>query len=129
MSLTFTKDDLLLPAIILSAVQTELATESRPDPVGDVVTGAARTVETYTARYTIDQDWAARLFRAIAHNEIFALIGQRTQQHKDEADSAMKELRDIRDGKFPDLAVAEEAPATTPVQTGAWGSQTKFKAR
>jgi hypothetical protein len=128
MPLSFTKDDLLLPPAEVAAVTKKFGSEARPDPISEIVTSANRTVETYTARYAIDADWARRLVRALAFAELMRLLERMNQTLKDAENDTLKELRDIRDGKFPDLqlAAAEDAPTPAAGQTGNWGSGTRI---
>ena len=123
----FTSTDLSLPDAELSQLVAALANSGVADPVGGAVAEAESVVGQYTARYTVAENWRKRLMRPLAIHALYALLGRIPDAHQKAYDAAMSELRDIRDGKFPDLAPAATPP--TAAAPGSWGSQTQIAMR
>ena len=125
----FTASDLLLPQSELSQITGALANSGEADPIARVLAECEQTVADYTARYQLTDARRLRLVRGLAPAELYRLAGSTVPpQHQSAKDAAMRELQDIRDGKFPDLAPASVAPAT-PLHSGAWGSAARIATR
>lgn len=118
--MSFPNTDMLLPDAELSQLTAALANAGVADPIAKVATECGAVVDQYTAGYSLPEDWRDRLIRALAPAELYRLAGSGVPESQQTAwDAAMKELRDIRDGKFPSLSPSTTAP--TPAATGRWG--------
>jgi hypothetical protein len=122
-----TAEDLLLPTAELDALNAALTNSAATDPIEWAVSEAQQTVKDFTAHYLIPETRQKRLVRALAIHELYRLAGPIPENHAKAYDAAMAELRDIRDGKFTDLAASITTPS--PRSPGNWGSQTRLAMR
>src|SRR5690606_7336650 len=97
-----------------------------PEPIETIIAEQIQKVEDYTLRYDLPELRQFRLVRALVLYELYARLGSIPQKRKDKYEEAMKELRDIRDGKFPDLALEDPPPDGLPEGQGQWGSKRKL---
>jgi hypothetical protein len=126
--MAFTEQD-LLPDISqeeLDGIAKELVTPGDPEPIETTITEQEQKVEDYTKRYDVPELRQFRLVRALVLYELYSRLGTIPQKRKDKYEEAMRELRDIRDGKFPDLALEDPPPDGLPEGQGRWGSDTRI---
>lgn len=125
----FTEADLLsdISSDELDGIGAQLVVFGDPDPIATTIAEQAQKVEDYTLRYNVPLDRAKRLVRALVLYELYARLSSPPEKRKYKYEEAMKELRDIRDGKFPDLAIEDPPPAGLPKGKGAWGSKCKIQ--
>jgi len=119
----------LLPDISqeeLDGIAKELVTGGDPGPIATAITEQTQKVEDYTLRYAVPADRFNRLLRPLVLWELYKRLGEIPKKRQTAYDEAMKELRDIRDGKFPALALEDPAPEGLPEGQGNWGSATKI---
>lgn len=121
--MALTQDQLLLPDAELTALKTALSNAGYPDAIPTAAAEAEAVVTTYTSAFTLSSAHATRLQRPLVIHQLYTLIGAVSEAMQKAYDEAMKELREIRDGKFPGL---EDAGGSTTSSTGAWGSKTKI---
>jgi hypothetical protein len=121
---TITRDDLLIPEAEQTAVLSALGNSEQTDPWTPAIAQAIQKVDAYTARYTLTDNHYKRLVRALALWEAWALTGNIPDSKQKLYDAAMKELEDIRDGKFDGTLTLASSTAA-----GAWGSETKVNLR
>jgi hypothetical protein len=122
---TFTESDLHLSQDDIDALKTSLENAGVADPIPTTVTEQMARVDDYTNRYVLSDSRYKRLCRALVIYQLFLLVGPVPANHQAAYDEAMKELADIRDGKFPDLAVEE--PTDLAAGTAAWGGTDKVE--
>lgn len=128
MAFTFEESD-LLPDISqeeLDGIAKELVGLGDQEPIATTIAEQIQKVEDYTLRYNVPALRCKRLCRALVLFELYARLQSIPDKRKAKYDEAMKELRDIRDGKFPDLALEDPAPEGLPEGQGRWGSKTKI---
>jgi hypothetical protein len=82
-----------------------------PDPVQEEIAAACAKVDTYTAGWIVPEALLTGYARDIAAWHLAKRLGKPTEEQTAAKDRALKELEDIRDGKFPGLI---PAPPTTP---------------
>jgi hypothetical protein len=131
MPITFTEADLRVDISKeeLDGIAKELVETGDPEPIATTIVEQIQKVEDYTLRYSVPVTQAKRLVRALVLFELYSRLGSIPAKRKDKYEEAMQELRDIRDGKFPDLAI-EDPPPTGLNQTGGrWGSNKRFSSR
>lgn len=119
----------LLPDISqeeLDGIAKELVTVGDPEPIATMIAEQAQKVEDFTLRYNVPELRLHRLIRPLVLWELYKRLGAIPEKRQTAYDEAMKELREIRDGKFPDLAIEEPAPAGLPGSTGDWGSEERI---
>lgn len=124
----FTEQDLLVDISQeeLDGVAKELVRLGDPEPIETTIAEQTQKVESYTLRYAMPASWVKRLVRALCLYELYARLGTIPEKRRAKYEEAMKELRDIRDGKFPDLALEDPPPEGLPAGGGRWGSEAKL---
>lgn len=73
------------------------------DPVAEEIAAACAKVDTYTAGYLPDSALLTGYARDIAAHQVAKRLGTPTESQVRAYDRALKELEDIRDGKFPNI--------------------------
>ncbi len=122
--MALTKTDLLLKEEELAQLTTALTNAGYEDPIGQAAAEAEELFTRYTSRYVIGSNDAKRLQRALIIGQLYALVGSVPQGHSDTMKAAIQELKDIRDGKFPMLEVAEGGKPND--FTGGFGSKPRI---
>lgn len=125
----YTEADLALTQDKLTQLTRAMANRGISDPVLIFINEAVQTVSDYTAAYVLADDRWKRLMRPLALCKIYQSIGELPEAVKKAYDDAMKELEQIRDGKFPNLPPADPPLVEITSQSGAWGSGTKISLR
>lgn len=128
MPVTFEEEDLLVDISQeeLDGIAKTLVTGGDPEPIETTIEEQIQKVEDYTLRYELPDIRAKRLVRALVLHELYSRLGVIPDKRVRKYDEAMKELIDIRDGKFTDLAIEDPAPDGLPGATGDWGSSEKI---
>lgn len=129
---TFTRDDLggVINSNDLTTVETRLTTLGEPTPTPTAIARAVATFNRYAAKYLVDDDLAKRLIGGIAVYYLYERLGQVPPLRQKVYDDAMTELRAIRDGKFPDMALDGGAPPTESAPApGRYGGKRSFRTR
>ena len=118
-----TRDQLGLPEKVLLELQDALANAGYVEPFTTAAAEAEAVVTSYTSAYTLAAAHLQRLQRPLVIFDLYSKLGTIPEAVQKAYDEAMKELRDIRDGKFPGLT---DASGSSTSSTGAWGSRTKL---
>lgn len=127
---TFTADDLSLGKDVLIQLTDACSNGGILNPIESSIEAAVGMVDDYTTQYVLTDLRYKRLARALAVYELYRLAGGGVPEAIAEANkTALNELKEIRDGKFPDLAREGETPGSVTAAKGEWGSATKFEAR
>jgi hypothetical protein len=127
---TFTPEDLSLGNEVLDQLTSACANNGVPNPIDSALQVAVGMVDDYTTQYVLTDLRYKRLVRALAVYELYRLAGGGVPEAIAEANkTALTELKEIRDGKFPDLAREGETPGSTTAAKGNWGSAERFDAR
>jgi hypothetical protein len=107
----FASADLGLPQDALDQITARLGNSQNPDPIDDAIARCSQKVTDYTLRYLLAAERVNRLLRPLVLYDLYSnpALAPVPPGVKDAFDDAMKELTDIRDGRFHDLA--ELAPA------------------
>lgn len=96
-----------------------------PDPAEEEIAAACAKVDTYTAGWIVAAPLLTGYARDIAAWHLAKRLGKPTGEQDTAKDRALKELEDIRDGKFPGiLPDPDAAPQTPPKIKG--GSRAKI---
>lgn len=120
--MSFAPSDLHISQDEQDKITAALANAIVTDPIQNTIEEEVQTVADYTTRYTLPGQRQQRLVRALVLHKLYSLLGDVSKARADDFENAMQELKDIRDGKFPELAQSGSAAAV-----GAWGSQTRLK--
>ena len=120
----FTVSDLLLTEEKLSLLTAALANTGQSDPLGTAIAEAESTVARHTAGFALGDSDSKSLVRRIALRNAYAIAGPVPPEIQSGYDDAMKDLRDIRDGKF-----ARSSEVDTGAGGGNWGADDKIKPR
>ena len=128
MPFTFTETDLLVDISQeeLDGRAKEAVEIGQPDLIAETIAEQVQKVEDYTLRFDVPELRLKRLTRALVLFELYSRLGSIVEKRQTKYDEAMKELREIRDGKFPDLALEEPPPTGASPSQGRWGSKTKI---
>ena len=98
------------------------------DPVDEEMAAACAKVDAYTGGYAVADVLLRAYARDIAAFQVAKRLGAATDNQTKAYDRALRELEDIRDGKFSHLAVTDAA-ATNTAGSVAYGSDTKILGR
>ena|SRR6266480_3632587 len=120
----FTPDMLLLTQEKLDLLETANSNAGITDPLAKACAEAESMVNDRTSGYTLTSDWHNRLVRAIAQYELYKNAGPLPDEVQKAYDTALRDLDDIRDGKYPLLAAADTGGAQ-----GNWGGSQKINPR
>lgn len=127
---TFAAEDLGLGSEVLDQLTAACANNGVPLPIDSAIDAAVGMVTDYTTKYVLTDLRYERLVRALAVYELYRLAGGGIPQGIDDGNNkALSELKDIRDGKFPDLARIGETAGSVTAAKGKWGSQTAIPMR
>lgn len=85
------------------------------DPAAEEIAAALAKVDTYVAGWIVAPALLTGYARDLAAWHLAKRIGKPTEDQDTAKDRALKELEDIRDGKFPGL---QRDPATTATPSG-----------
>lgn len=118
-----TRDQFGLPEKVLLELRDALANAGFVEPFTTAAAEAAAVVASYTGAYALAAAHAQRLERALAIFDLYSKLGTIPEAVQKAYDEAMKELRDIRDGKFSGL---ESSTGDATNSTGNWGSKTRI---
>jgi hypothetical protein len=126
--MAFTETELLVDISQeeLDGIAKELVEMGHPDPVEFTIGEQLQKVTDYTVRYELPEERLNRLTRALVLFELYARLQSIPEKRQLKYDEAMKELKDIRDGKFPDLPLADPTPDGSAASSGAWGSDCRI---
>lgn len=119
-----TVHDLLIPDAELSQLTTALANAGVVQPLDDIVAWAEQVVADHSIGYTLAPLRIQGFVRDLTIWRAYTLAGAVSENQTKAYDAAMRELRDIRDGKFP-LPASTTAPVPA-AKSGNWGSNTKL---
>lgn len=126
----FVAEDLSLGTDVLDQLTAACANGGIPNPIESAIEVAVGMVDDFTGKYVLTDLRYKRLVRALAVYEMYRLAGGGIPEGITDANkTALAELKDIRDGKFPDLARDGETPGSVTAAKGNWGSAEKFNAR
>ena len=122
---TFTAPQLNLPDDVIAQIEAALANADNPDPIGDAITQQLQVVNDYTLRYAMPDERVIRLVRPLVLWSLYSnpALGAMPPNVDSGYKAAMKELQDIRDGKFHDLALANPSDPNLAGPLGGWGSK------
>ncbi len=128
MAITFTEEDLLVDISQeeLDGIAKELVAVGHPEPIASTIGEQMQKVEDYTLRFAVPDLRFKRLLRALVLYELYSRLADIPAKRALKYEEAMKELKDIRDGKFPDLRLEEPPPAGIATSQGNWGSKEKL---
>jgi hypothetical protein len=128
MAANFTRADLLsdISDKELTALTARLVNEGEPDPAAAAIGRARAVVARYTERYVLPEAQEKGYIRDLALYFIQPRLQAIPPKRQTAYDNTMRELRDIRDGKFRDLPQADPAPADLAPFDAPHGGQPKI---
>jgi Bacteriophage Mu, Gp36 len=127
----FTRTDLLVDISEreLVAIAEKIVVPGDPDPITSTITEQQARMERYIHRYVVDDDWQKDLLRALVFWKLYKRLGSIPKKREAGYEEAMKELREIRDGKFPDVPLKETPPEDIVSARGRSGSDKRYQDR
>jgi hypothetical protein len=87
------------------------STPGAPDAVAEEISAALAKVDAYTAGWLPSAALATSWARALAAWEICKRLGIQSEGQKEARDRTLKELEEVRDGKFQGIAADTGTPA------------------
>lgn len=123
MPILFTRVDLLdeINDRELTTLVSRVLHEGDADPEAAAIARAQSTLERHTARYALDDATQKDFLRDLALYYLCARVADVPPNRQSAYDETMRELRDIRDGKYPDLPLVSAED-----ETSAWGRREPF---
>lgn len=127
-AVTFLATDLGISDDAIAQITAQLANSKNADPIGDAISRQAQTVTDYTLRYAVPSERLMRLIRALVMFDIYSnpALGVMPPNVATLYTAAMKELTDIRDGKFHDLMQLTPEDVNLSPALGQFGSNRKI---
>lgn len=122
--MTFTRSDLLVDMSDkeLTGLTQQLVNQGDPDPIATTITEQQTRMERYIHVYVVDDDWQKTLLRALVIWRLCQRVGSIQEKRQKSYDAAMRELTDIRDGKFKFLGLKDPIPTDVCGYKSAHGS-------
>ena len=126
--MTFERSDLLadISEKELAGIAEKLVQAGDPDPIPTSIAENQAEMERYIHRYEVAEDWQKKLLRALVLWDLTKRLGSIPPKRQTAYDAAMRTLREIRDGKFPDVPLKAETPSDIFVGRGRYGSATRI---
>lgn len=120
MPVPFTRTDLLgeISDRELTTLVARVLHAGDADPEAAAIARAQATLARYAARYTLDDDTRKGFLSDLTLYYLSARVADIPANRQAAYDQTMRELRDIRDGKYPDLPLANAG-----ADEGRWGSR------
>lgn len=130
----FQESDLLvdITAKELDAIKTKaVGAFGDPNRVANTIAEQRQKVDDYTHRYNLDPERQKRLIRTLVIFELSTVLSDKIPEGRaDKHALAMRELENIRDGKFDNLLpIIDPPPADLPPYRGRSGSNRKIQRR
>ena len=122
--MAFTTSKLQLTDEKLTLLETANKNAANPTPLTTACAEAESMVNDRTSGYDISANWHDRMCRAIAQFELWKNAGPIPDEVQKAHDQALKDLDDIREGKYPLLAQSDTGGSQS-----SWGSADKIKPR
>lgn len=95
---------------IVKARSTGVSAGDTIDPVAEEITAACAKVDTYAAGYEVPEALLTGWARELAAHNVAKRLNSPTADQVRTYERTLKELEDLRDGKFPNIA---KTPTTT----------------
>ena len=126
--MTFTRADLLadISDAELTPLTEKLVNYGDPDPVATTIAEEQSRMERFIHRYDIEDAWLKNLLRPLVLWSLYKRLGGIPDKRQKAYDEVMKELREIRDGKFKDIPLKDPLPSDTGAGKGKWGGDEKL---
>ena len=114
--MTFNPSDLLISDADQNSLTSALASAGQADPIAAVIGEKVARAEAVTSGYAVPVGWLKSLVRALVLYDLYSRLGpgKVPDNIKDAFAEAQKDLQDIRDGKYRNLAIAGGSPARAP---------------
>lgn len=118
------EDDLLVDISReeLDGLTNELLAQGQADPVATQIADALGVVQMYVDPWALKTDVLKRLWRLLAIAGIYNRLSRLPEKRKEERDWAMMTLKEVRDGKFPNLLIDQAKVEEAAPMAGRWGS-------
>lgn len=126
MPVAFIRTDLLadISDTELTALAARVVAAGGDDPVNAEIARAREFVDRYTARYALDPTVAQRFVRDLALYHLYSRFADLPLNRVASYWETRRALRDIRDGKYPDLPLSEiDGDGGGDEDSAAWGSR------
>ena len=117
------ESDLLLSQKTLEELFRARLNRGLAQPITEVIAEMAGLVRDYTGRYELPADRWRRLVRCLAVHQLLSFPGGAVPESvQRDHDAALRELEDIRDGRFADL-LPPNPSASEAAPRAAWGGR------
>lgn len=126
--MTFERSDLYadISEKELAGIADKLVVAGDPDPVDTAIAENQAKMQRFIHFYVVDDNWQKQLLRALVLWDLYKRLGSIPPKRQTAYDEAMKTLREIRDGKFKTLPLADPAPEDVSAGHGRYGGEAKI---
>jgi len=124
--MAFTESDLTISQAEIDDLKDALANTGQPNAFAQTIPEREIQVRNWTAAYNVPEETLMRLWRPLVLFHIYGLVGPIPAYRKSAYDEAMAELTAIRDGKFPQYALADTQPGQLATGEAKFGSRPKI---
>lgn len=123
----FTQNKLGISADELNQIADALVGMGQPDSIITACAARDRHVRDTTAKYIVPEPTLQRLWGPLVVWDLYTLLPGEIPNNRQKAyDEAMAELKDIRDGKYPQYPLATVQPTGFAQSAAKWGGEKQF---
>ncbi|HVY69675.1 MAG TPA: hypothetical protein VHH73_07075 [Verrucomicrobiae bacterium] len=119
---TLTESDLNVSQLEIDQLKAALANNGIANAFPNTIAEQLAKVDDYTLGWEIEDTRFLRLARSLVLHRLWSLTGPVPPNHQTNYDEAMRELAEIRDGKFPGLKRVDPPPSSLAETAAKWGS-------
>jgi hypothetical protein len=114
----FQRAHLLISDAEQNALTSALASVAQADPISVVIQEQVARVVAMTAAYQVPEAWLQSLVRALVLHDLYSRLGpgQVPANIQEAYAEAQKDLTDLRQGRYRNLAIAGAVPPNAPNQ-------------
>ncbi len=112
----FQRAHLLISDAEQNSLTSALASAAQPDPIPAVIAEQVARVEAMTSAWQVPEAWLQSLVRALILYQLYCRLGpgQVPTNIQTAYAEAQKDLADIRDGRYRNLAIPGAVPPNAP---------------
>lgn len=127
--MAFAETDLNISTQEIADIKSALANTGQANAFTLTIAEREKQVTDWCSAYVVPTETQRRLWRALVLYHLYGLVGPIPDYREKAFKEAMDELTGIRDGKFPQYALADEQPGQLATGSARAGSQTRIAGR
>jgi len=125
--MAFAESDLNLPQDEIDKLKAGLVNFGQANAFIHAIAEAEAKVRDWSSRFVVPTETLRRLWRPIVIYQVYVLVDDLSKPRTQAYTDAMEELKEIRDGKFPQYPLADPQPTGLASSSGSWGSEERIK--